>query len=240
MEEELLYRISLFLEAEISYSPLQNLNRDILDRLPSLWRERIESHSSIASMIKTIWAPAEKLVPPDFIDGIIGKCSDLIILSPSSRNLKPFLCYLFSAENKDDVSAWAAGQPVSEDESSRFSNMSPSLPLSYKIFTKIHNGFSIEGNGGDGLWPLSKVTLLSNIYQEEDLKGIRSSEIPSKLLAFSSYLDGDIQCYNYGLAFDGDYKTVRWDHEGLEIYNPESFWSFLVSFVTNRMGVHFR
>ena len=233
MFQTLVSKLELFLEENVQLFPRgHNSIAALSERLPSSWTYALSLQSSIPGSIIQIWHPASGHVN-DLLNVLSSHTQNIALVLPATA--PPSLLYIFQRNGPEgiELSGWLGGLPATEqDIASCEVRLSMPLPQSYKAFSKVHNGFLLDGWISLGPRPVGRLYFVSTSVQDEyPHNGL------DRLLAFSGDGAGNEQCYDLSRAIgDGDYITVDWDHEAREISKSQTFWKYLYNFVAKEIS----
>jgi hypothetical protein len=230
-----------FLQAEIELFPINKIPSKRLALFPDPWKQLIGSHAefNINSILTEIWKP---IIPYCNVTAMLmRKCKDIEFLFARDNQIPVRLCYFYDISYKDELlpSCWIGNPPANSGDYQEFEQKySISIPLSYKLFTQVHNGFSDEGNEGIGLKPIIEMRRISeylrSIGMDYEAGNHKSHE---SLIEFAGHIGGDAQCYDLGTKQNEEFVTVFWDHETRSHSSPQPFWSFLDNYISKLMGL---
>jgi hypothetical protein len=230
MSEELRNFLSKFLKKKIKFIFRGNsLNTDFSSQIPDTWNNLLSPNISLETSIINVWETVMEY-NENFVKSLAKKTEDVFLIVDPAE-IKPLgIFYAICTEGQNRKNYWLGGIPTTENViSDREINLGIQLPSSYKIFSKVHNGFLYDGLSEVGIRPLT------SLYYLDELKINYSDEInydPKKTLGFCGDGGGNEQCYLLDYPKENlDYVTCDWDHETRKLGSKESFWDFLQRFV---------
>jgi len=193
--------------------------------LPWQWTIGLQRGLPIKEFVYQIWEPIYSYVRTA-VRLLATYTRHIGLVLDSSRRMEPHLAYIFEFASalgvQPPLSSWIAGLPSSEDLFEQYSTRFASrIPLSYRKFIGIHNGFLLDGWKSTGLRSVQDLYYL-DIEQLANRHGSDSNPI-----AFSGNGLGDEQCYDLSKPIGTqDFLTFQWDHETHNVGNPITFWQY--------------
>lgn len=191
--------------------------------LPPSWQAALQDPGDPGQAAARIWQPARTRAR-----GLVFRLEnitlDLGLVVSDTRRLPPYLLYI--CEYNHSLHGWLAGIPAEDHEILLVEKtLGIQLPVSYRSFLQIHNGFFETEHSEIGFSSLKQAYLIS--FEE-----ISAPQEPNmKLLAFSTDRVGQLHAYNLNYPNgQGDFMTVVWDSAKLSLGQPKSFWSYLKDF----------
>jgi len=203
--------------------------------IPDDWLRALSPQWTAASSVEVLWRTA--LPDAEGLTSILAKrIEDFALLKSRTPNSSVQLLYVMrpASEHGRDYFVWSAGLPIIEASTTLNSRVDTRLPSSYRAFTKVHNGFLLDGWGSVGPRPVEVLLHLDTLHLlDRDELGYD----PRDLLAFSGDGAGNEQCYLLTHpSASGDYWTADWDHETRRLGHPVPFWDYLERLVTRESG----
>jgi hypothetical protein len=230
MTKDILERFEIFMKTNVDWFDLYSYPSEISPLIPELWRPITEKRLPCLKAIEYIWRPIGDYGAQ--IARILSKnCSELRFLYAPKDKIPIRLCYVYNPRSlgSEWIHCWVGNPPIGNDLQNVNANISWPIPNSYKLFTKIHNGLTRNGNKAESITSSSDLRFFSKTdpFPKENI----SYKKPGELLEFSSDGEGNLQCFDFDQPQGDDFLTVLWDHETQETYNPIDFWSFIMHFL---------
>lgn len=236
---KLIFALEMFLQAKVRVvfrddMALAKLNGEI----PFTWEQLLLSDLPTRQVIGQLWKPLEQYANA-FVEILANSTLNLAIVLSPEKTFPISLFYVAKLAWRDQIffEGWLGGLPTSDRDLAKCeTRLNFSLPVSYKLFGNVHNGFLKNGNQGNGLLPVESLSFLHRKDLPEDLSLLHDSFSDDELLSFYRDGAGNQQSYHLSMPHgSGDYMTVDWDHETREISNPQAFWLFLERFIEEEM-----
>lgn len=229
---ELLNFLQMNLGGEVSLYSIDTIPPHLFRLVPSIWQNLFDLNLTTKERINRIWKPA--LERGNRISRILSEgCKDLLFLYSRRSEFPIRICYLYCEASS--FHCLMGNPPTIQKRNQKHLENNLNIPESYELFTHIHNGLTINGNGANGLFSLNELSFVSQYLGSL----INATEIEAEwnsLLIFFGNGSGDLQCYDLDRPLGEDFFTYTWDHETRKIYNPISFWDFLELFISTEMG----
>lgn len=220
-------RIETFQEDKVDIFPRTEIARfDV----PKHWKRWLSNPQfPIEKIIYQLWQPTSG-AGRKIAELLSRRIIDIYVLSLQRGLLN--LGYIFQVELSEYVNtyleSWIAGLPFIDSENIN-------LPSSYGAFSRVHNGFLLTGNFSVGFLPVEHLRPLKTRMEQVNLPGSLEYD-PETLVEFCRDGLGNIRCFDYSKPIgNGDFLTVDWDHEALQIGNPLTFWEFAEEFIAKNM-----
>jgi hypothetical protein len=202
------------------------------EKIPASWARGLSSDSSVGDFVRRIWFPLRDHVGAS-LRVLVNHTLDIgLVVSPTATS-PPRLLYILESET-GSAFGWLAGLPATADKVSRQEmRLGVRLPQSYKLFSRVHNGFLLGGLSTVGPRSLSGLFFISLLLEADP-----ASDRYAHLLAFSGDGGGNEQCYDLTQPTGNDeYLTVDWDHESRAVSNPTTFFAYLDRTISVRRGL---
>ncbi len=233
MFEEAVSKLESLLRESVLFLPRGHESiAELGQKIPSTWIHSLSSDSPVADSILRIWSPLNKHLDAS-LRVLTNYALDIgLVVSPTATS-PPRLLYVLESATRTAF-GWLAGLPATEEDFVRQeARLGVQLPQSYKLFSRVHNGFLLDGLSTVGPRSLGDLFFVSVL-----LEGELASDRFAHLLAFSGDGAGNEQCYDLTWPIsNNDYLTVDWDHESRETSGPTTFYDYLDRIVSRRKGL---
>jgi len=132
-----------------------------IEKIPHTWRICLNSDLPIFDAVLEVWHGLEH-ISFDSLGLFAERVYDLGLVFSNSKKSIIGLCYIFRHENENGVfyKSWIGGLPATESDFQRFHKLTTKLlPISYRAFCQVHDGFLRNGNLSMGFMPIYELTL---------------------------------------------------------------------------------